>query len=249
MIHKNKSKYVGKVVQSKSYGEAEAIEVVDRKHVRVKFLDTGDKTHIFQKGHFERGAIRDPYRPIRYGVGYSGEGVYSKDSSKEMKHVFQIWVDMLRRCYCEKTLQKRPTYKGCTVCDEWHNFQNFADWYINHEFYGLGYELDKDLLVSGNKIYSPNTCCLIPSILNATLQTGRNRESSLPRGVSKHSGSGYITKLVTQDYGNLYKRFATVEEASVFYKKMKKEDLINRAEKWKYLVAVDVYESLLNFEV
>lgn len=246
---KDKRVYVGKVVDTNKYGKAVALELVGAKYVKVEFKDTKGKVHLFQRGHFDRGSIRNPYKPTIYGVGYIGEGSYSKDSSVEMKLIYRVWYDMIMRCYCKDLIVKRPTYKDCSVCSEWHNFQNFADWYFNHEFYGFGYELDKDLLVKGNKTYSPETCCLIPAILNVVLQENIAKKSPLPQGVHKHSGSGYITRLTTQDYGNIYKRFSSIEEASMFYKKMKKKDLISRAEKWKYLVAVDVYESLLNFEV
>ena len=38
------------------------------------------------------------------------------------------WTHMLQRCYSEKSQLKHPTYKGCTVCDEWLIFSNFKTW-------------------------------------------------------------------------------------------------------------------------
>ena len=245
----NKKIYVGSVVETKECGLAEIVEVIGGKHVRVKFIDTGKHTHIFQRGHFSLGGIRDPYRPAKYGVGYIGVGVYTKIWTKEVKQAHRIWTDVLRRSYDEVFHKKYPTYEDCTVCDEWLNFQNFADWYLNHESYGLGYDLDKDLLVRGNKKYSPETCCMLPSEINATIQEGVLKDRGLPRGVYKHAGGGYFARLVAGEKGTIYDRFDNVEEAEIFYKKQKREDLTRKAEKWKYLVTIDVYESLKAWEV
>ena len=48
---------------------------------------------------------------------------------------------------------KNKTYIGCTVCEEWHNYQNFAQWHEEH-YYEVPNEimcLDKDILIKGNK--------------------------------------------------------------------------------------------------
>ena len=73
--------------------------------------------------------------------------------------MYDTWVGMIRRCYSEKSLIKRPTYKDVTICEEWYNFQNFAKWFENNYVEGL--HLDKDLLSKEKKIYSPKSCCFI----------------------------------------------------------------------------------------
>ena len=66
------------------------------------------------------------------------------------------------RCYSEKSRAENPTYVGCTVCREWHNFQNFAKWYDdNYPSDGHEYHLDKDILIDGNKEYSPVACMFV----------------------------------------------------------------------------------------
>lgn len=69
---------------------------------------------------------------------------------------------MIKRCYNQKCLLKDNTYRGCSVCDEWLNFQNFGEWY-DENYYEVPNEvmdLDKDILHKGNKIYSPDNCVL-----------------------------------------------------------------------------------------
>lgn len=45
----------------------------------------------------------------------------------------------------------KPEYKDKTVCEEWQNFANFKLWYDEHCIYGNQIDLDKDILVKGNK--------------------------------------------------------------------------------------------------
>lgn len=79
---------------------------------------------------------------------------------------------MLDRCYNPKAWKKRPNYIDCKVCDRWLDFQNFAHDVNNMAGWnakdreGLYYELDKDILIEGNKVYSPETCLLVPRIIN-----------------------------------------------------------------------------------
>lgn len=97
---------------------------------------------------------------------------------------YKCWVNMLKRCYCDKHQQRAPTYKGCSVFEEWKTFTNFKAWMESQDWEGN--HLDKDLLFSGNKIYSPDTCLFVPAKINTLLtDCGRSR-GKLPIGVSKH---------------------------------------------------------------
>lgn len=60
--------------------------------------------------------------------------------------------------------KNKPTYEGCTVCDEWLYFSNFKKWF--DENYIEGFQLDKDIIIRGNKVYSPQTCCFVPKEIN-----------------------------------------------------------------------------------
>ena len=87
---------------------------------------------------------------------------------------YSRWTDMLRRCYSKKLHEKRPTYLGCTVCKEWLTFSSFREWMTTQEWEGK--ELDKDLLIDGNKIYSPETCVFVSREVNIFVITrGKSR--------------------------------------------------------------------------
>ena len=84
--------------------------------------------------NFKKGAIKCPYEATVYGVGYLGEGKYQVCINSKITRCYKTWQHMLERCYDEKYQLRKPTYKGCTVCEEWHNFQNFAEWYYNNYY-------------------------------------------------------------------------------------------------------------------
>jgi hypothetical protein len=74
------------------------------------------------------------------------------------------WVNMIERCYSKRRLKMFPSYAGCTVCEEWLTFSNFKAWMENQDWQGK--ELDKDILVYGNTIYSPDSCACVSRRLN-----------------------------------------------------------------------------------
>lgn len=101
---------------------------------------------------------------------------------------YDKWKGMLRRCLSDEYKSKHPTYTNCSVDDRWLLFSNFKDWCLEYEkFYDVNVkntDLDKDLILEGNNIYSPETCCLIDNSINKFLTDNKARRGSLPIGVS-----------------------------------------------------------------
>lgn len=129
-------------------------------------------------------------KPI-YGVGINDADYVTNpviNGKRRMCHFYRKWLSMLNRCYNEKYLTEKPTYKDCFVCDEWLIFSNFKAWMIKQDWEGK--ELDKDLLVLGNKVYSPETCLFVSRDLNVLLTDRGASRGVLPIGVSfcKYSG-------------------------------------------------------------
>ena len=83
---------------------------------------------------FKLGALKCPYEPRIYGVGYIGEGPYRSSQDHVHSKIYDVWNHMLQRCYAEISEYKYPSYIDCFVCDEWLNFQNFASWYENNYY-------------------------------------------------------------------------------------------------------------------
>ena len=76
---------------------------------------------------------------------------------------YRFWVQMLFRCY-GKPGCSNAAYRDCSVSEEWHSFMNFRSWILKQDWEGN--QLDKDLIVPGNRIYSPEFCCLVPRPIN-----------------------------------------------------------------------------------
>lgn len=92
------------------------------------------------------------------------------------------WLNMMDRCYGQN---KTETYQDASVCDKWHDFEQFHLWHKKHNDPTVSLQLDKDLIVSGNKHYSPATCVLVPRELNMLVVIPRvEKQKHLP-GVIK----------------------------------------------------------------
>ena len=91
---------------------------------------------------------------------------------------------MLARCYTERIHKKSPNYADCTVVEDWHLFSNFRKWMETQEWEGL--HLDKDILVPGNKVYSPETCVFVTQEVNAFYNDHGRARGPWPIGVTFH---------------------------------------------------------------
>lgn len=189
---------VGDKYQTYNSGVLVILRYINAKNILVKFLDTGYSTKV-EKCQIKRGTLRDPYKPSIFGLGFIGRGEYKvKDSGKHTK-VYRCWYNMFMRCYNENVHKNRPTYKRCTVSEDWYCFQTFAKWYeacISKLNPDENYELDKDILSRGNNVYSPEKCCLVPSKINNLLTHNKTTESETPTGVSYNNLSGKYTSAI-----------------------------------------------------
>ncbi len=150
---RNRKFYEGRVFKNNEGLEYEVLKYIKVSEVCIEFLESGYKRKV-SLGHIKDGKIKDRLHKTYYGVGFLGCGKHTKGTSRKAT---QVWTNMLQRCYGH--YGNHPTYKGCSVVEEWHNFQNFAKWF--EENYIEGYQLDKDIKVEGNKVYGPDTCMFV----------------------------------------------------------------------------------------
>lgn len=170
---------VGDIIKSNGYGDFVVIKIERATRILCKSLTTGYEIYK-QASHLKSGSIKDPYYPSILGVGFFGEGDYS---SKTHPLAYQKWRNMLTRCYCEKYQSKNPSYKDCSVASEWHNFQNFAKWFESQGNKLIkGIELDKDIKVDGNRVYSGDTCLLVTRAENNEKASCKEVELLSPDG-------------------------------------------------------------------
>lgn len=127
-----------------------------------------------------------------YGVGVNDADYCVKPTLKDGTRTwcpyYRSWVRMLERGYCSKLKLKQPTYKDVTVCEEWHLFSNFKAWMEKQEWQGK--PLDKDILIQGNRIYSPDSCMFVTVAINSLLTDNAIVRGRYPLGVSLYKPKG-----------------------------------------------------------
>lgn len=191
-----------------------------------------------------RGKTRNPNKPSLLGIGFIGVGKFSSANTV----IYNTWCNMLKRCYDTKNIcYSCYGGDGVYVSDEWHNFQNFANWYDSQDK-DDGWQIDKDLLVSGNKVYSKECCLLIPKDLNVLIQKRKVGICQLT-GVTKH-GDRYRSQISSEKWekGSEYLGiFATPESAHKAYIDKKKEIVLEKAMIWKGRISDRVLQALLDY--
>ena len=120
-----------------------------------------------------------------FGVGVNDSTIRVRNG-KILLPAYSLWYSMISRCYSPKMHKHSSTYIGCSVCEEWHLYSNFEKWY--NENYIEGCHLDKDILVKGNKCYSPETCSFVPREINNLIENVRNKRGNTPMGVFERCG-------------------------------------------------------------
>jgi len=142
---------------------------------------------------------------IVYGVGIRESGEYAVSNNGKHTTVYTLWKNMLARCYSKVSLKNRPTYIGCEVSGDFLYFQKFAHWYSSQpKAEGVEYQVDKDLLVKGNKIYSENYCVLVPRKVNMFLCKSNSVRGQWPIGVSFDKRSEkFIAQMHNREIGYL----------------------------------------------
>jgi hypothetical protein len=206
--------------------------------------------------NFKTGIVKSPYDKSVYGIGYLGEGKYEASINKRPTKAYDVWIAMIRGCYNQKTLNMIPSYINCTVCEEWHNFQNFSEWFYKN-YYEVNDEridLDKDILFKGNKVYSPNTCIFVPKAINNLFTKRQNHRGDYPIGVKKE-GSRYRIDINCYDFDTKknFKKYIghckTLEESFNLYKIEKEKIIKDIANKYKNYIPKKLYKAMYNYKV
>jgi hypothetical protein len=225
------------------------LDYINHADVKIKYLDTHGYTTNVSARHLIEGGIKNPYHPSVFGIGYTGHGRHKSWEDGKMTDVRRAWQSMLSRIYYENYKKMNPTYSDCSVCEEWHNFQNFAEWWHNEPNAGKkGFELDKDLICFSNRQYCPEKCSYVPKEINIILSKPRCSDRTLPTGVYK-ANSKFKAQFSKNGRVKTIGTFVTIQEASDAYCKEKKKQIEEVAEKYKDVLNPIVYNNLKNMEI
>lgn len=242
---------VGETYEHPVYGKYSIVELVKGKKAVIEFENTRFRC-LCSINNVIHQRVKDPMFAIICGIGYIGIRKSNKLNPSKSQ-AYRIWLNMIKRCYDNNIQEKRPTYRGCSVCEEWHCFATFEEWYSNNAK-NEDWCLDKDILIKGNKLYSPETCCFVPNEINALFTKRQNHRGCNPIGVQycapqRRFKACYKASLSKGTENGYIGTFDTPEEAFNAYKVAKEAWIKEVADKWKDKLDPKVYEALYLYEV
>lgn len=243
------------VVKANKYGvKAKCVEYNSATDMTIEF-DDGEQTKCtwqwFSSGVFTRKGKKNQYGGYTYNYKYPE---ILKDSK-----AYATWYDMLIRCFNEDIKEKQVTYKGVTCDKEWLDYNNFYEWIITQENYEVWKEdyrscLDKDILCKNNKIYSKDTCCLVPALVNSLFTKRQNHRGTECIGVTLDRKMGNFRANCNDPFSDKVAHlghFNTEQEAFAKYKEYK-ENAIKEVAKVEYekgAISKQCYEAMFKYEV
>ena len=189
------------------------------------------------------------------GVGFNDKTRPANVDGKAVKE-YALWADMLKRCFSEKLQTRCPTYRGCSVSDNFLHYSFFYDWC--HEQIGFGkvedkgrsWCLDKDILFTGNKTYSETACVFVPQEINVFFNEHGNARGEYPLGVYFHKASGkFKAQCNVNDKRQYLGLFDTPEEAFNAYKPFKENLCKQLALKWQHEIDTRLFHAMMKWEV
>ena len=246
-----KIKYEGSIFKTNNYGELEVIEYSSSVKVKVRFVESGFE-RLARLTDILKGEVKDNSASSVYNFGICDiAGYVNGVETAEYLH----WIGMLGRCY-EKSGRSGASYLDCTVSSKFRRLSDFSRWCENQIGFkdvddkGRKYQLDKDILIKGNKIYSPETCCFVPQEINKLLLKRDKSRGDCPIGVYYNKvAKKYQSRVNKYDEEAYLGIFDTPEEAFYVYKREKEKYIKEVANKWKDKVDIRAYEALINYKV
>ena len=193
---------------------------------------------------------------LKFLVQGNGINDYEGHVSIEKRDIqsYSKWVGMLERCYNPIQHAKTPSYKDCYVSEDWIYYSNFKRWF--DENYTEGDELDKDIISRNNKLYSAETCLLVPSFINLLfVSTGKTR-GKFPIGTYYHKRDDIFCAKISKNRNGVNKRieigrYKTPTQAFLAYKREKESYIKEIAEEYfeNNLICKKTYEAMHAYDI
>ena len=246
-LAKAKEQYLGKTFSSNNFGDFIVVDYVNSTRVKIKFINT-EHEMFARVGDILNGQVKDKSCKTVYGVGVVGAKYPSTINGVRTKE-YVLWTHMLQRCYSDSFKKKNPTYIDCTCSENFKSYEYFYEWcHKQIGFSEYSFEIDKDLLVKGNKVYSENTCILLPKEINSALSVKKSQRGQYLIGVRK-SDKKFLARCRTGTGERRSGTYDTEIEAFNAYKQAKENYLKQLAEKWKGQIDERAYNALMNYQV
>lgn len=190
-----------------------------------------------------------------HGIGSKGTTYKSWDGEKLLKEYDQ-WVGMIRRCSL-KFQSSNIAYEGVTCSEDFKSYTFFYEWcqeqigFKNKDDRGMLWQLDKDVLIKGNKIYSEDTCVFVPKHLNTIFLKNKNQRGThlIGTGWSKRDELFYPIKRDRNGKSLYAGMFKDESEAFLVYKKHREALIQEIANDYKTQLDPRAYQALMNYQV
>lgn len=194
-----------------------------------------------------------------YGIGHTSKTNPITSSGKKVKE-YETWRGILKRCRDEQYILREPTYNGCVISNDWIYYDNFYSWITSQENYekwkqgGREWAIDKDIKCKGNKIYSADTCLLVPQNVNSLFTNRKLHRGNCPIGVDywtkydKFRASCMNPFTKKQEYIG---SFDSTDSAFKAYKKYK-ENIIKLVAEQEYAngnITKECMEAMMQYEI
>ena len=137
---------------------------------------------------------------------------------------YEVWRNMLQRCYSKQYLESRPSYSGTSVCSEWLSATAFKKWMEQQDWHGKC--LDKDIIAPGSKLYSPDTCAFVLQATNKFVTARDACRGEYPVGVYLFKRTGKYRAQCKNPFTGKREHlgcFSTPEEAHEAWRERKHE--------------------------
>lgn len=251
MLLKSNKISVGDTFNTNEGGACKVIEYINSRKVVIEHLDRYAHRATVQAYNLRRGQVKNPFNPSVYGVGFIGCGSHSPSVSCVDQPAYVSWHGIMQRCYRPTEHDRSPTYAGRTVHPDWHNFQVFAEWfYAQPNSQTKGFDLDKDLIVFGSKIYSEETCSFVPHHINSLLIDCGASRGNWPQGVTLDKRCGtFISQIKIKGVHTNLGRYSCPQAAHRRYVEVKAEYVRAMAEEYKPLLHPKVYHNLKSWNL
>ena len=230
------------------------VEYVNAKDITVQFKTSGELVKT-DYSNFIRGNVKSHFTPSVFVVVIKGLEA-TRDENGEVLDSYKCWKSMLQRCYSAKFQEKCPTYVDCSVSEEWLYYPNFKNWYDAnyYEIDNKTSQLDKDVLIKGNKVYSPYTCVFVPQFINTLFVKCQKSRGKLPIGVYYNKkDKKYRAQLSVFENGKktikYLGNFDTPYEAFKTYKKAKENYIKEIAVIYNDKIPTELYNTMYAYEV
>lgn len=189
------------------------------------------------------------------GIGINS-GEYPSNNGRNNATEYEHWRGMLRRCQ-ETWWVKHPAYNETSCSDNFKNYSFFYQWcnaqvgFGNKDEKGKLWQLDKDLLIGGGRVYGEDTCVFLPQEINKLIVNNRPTRGNYPIGVHWDKR---LNKFISQCNGvsETSKHlgcFDTQEQAFQAYKAFKEGYIKRKADEYKEQLDHRAYKALMSFKI